>query len=550
MSKKIFRSILATAMLVLLASLAITTSFLYDNFNKTQVSRLKEELSLAAAGVEQAGDAYFAHFRSSIFRFTRISAEGAVLYDSAADSAEMENHLDREEIREALQAGAGSSARYSSTLTERTFYEATRLSDGTVLRISATQVTMGALILGMLPAICAIFLLSLMLSLVLSQRMAKSVVRPLEMLDLDHPDCNETYEELTPILSRLNRQHKQITAQLQELQQRTDEFKLITASMQEGLVLLDKRGTVLSMNAAARTLFHADDRAVGHNLLVLDRSEPMSRALDSAMAGKHNEFRAERNGGEYQFIVSPTESGGAIVGIVLLCIDMTEAAFAERNRREFTANVSHELKTPLQSILGSAELLEQGLVRPEDTARFVGNIRSEAARLVTLIGDIIRLSQLDEGAPLPTEPVDLSAVAEEALNALKTAAEKRQVSLSFVPAPEACTLAGVQRYIYEIAYNLCDNAIRYNRDGGSVTVSVKTEDGHPVLTVRDTGIGISPEHQSRIFERFYRIDKSHSRETGGTGLGLSIVKHAAACSGAAIKLDSTVGVGTTVIVVF
>ena len=548
MTKKIFRSIISVAMVVLFASLFIASSFLYDYFNKSQVSQLKEELSLVAANVDKVGTEYFDNFDSSMFRFTLVSADGSVLYDSQADASDMENHLDREEIAEALESGSGSSARYSSTLTERTFYEATRLENGNILRISVNQVTFGALILGMLPAICAIVLISVAVALALSHRMSKSIVKPLNELDLENPTENESYEELAPILTKINKQHKQIKRQMHELHRKTDEFEQITASMNEGLVLLDKKGTVLSINTAAKKLFSADETAVGSDFLNLDRSTVMSRAIEKALEGKHSEFREERNGNEYQFVINRTESDGKTVGVVILCFDVTETAFAERNRKEFTANVSHELKTPLQSIIGSAELLENGLVKPEDTKRFVGNIKNEATRLVSLINDIIRLSQLDENSEPVTESVDLYEVTNEVIEVLSVSAAKKQVELQLNGEP--CIMNGIRRYLYEIVYNLCDNAIRYNTDGGKVTVGIKKNGNNTVLSVSDTGIGIPQEHQSRIFERFYRVDKSHSKETGGTGLGLSIVKHAVQYHGGTIRLDSTVGKGTTITVTF
>ena len=548
MSKKIFRSIITVAMVVLLASLFISSTFLYDYFNKSQVSQLKEELSLVAANVEDAGPEYFDNFDSSIFRFTLVSADGEVLYDSQANATDMENHLDREEITEALENGNGSSARYSSTLTERTFYEAICLENGNVLRISVSQVTVGALILSMLPAICAIVLISIVVALMLSHKMAKSIVKPLNELDLENPAENETYEELAPILSKLNKQHKQITQQMQELCQKSDEFEQITASMNEGLVLLDNKGMVISINAAAKRLFSADEAVVGRNFLTLDRSTNMNRAIEKALDGKHSELREERNGSEYQFIINRTESDGKTVGVVILCFDITETAFAERNRKEFTANVSHELKTPLQSIIGSAELLENGLVKPEDTRRFVGNIKHAATRLVSLINDIIRLSQLDEDSEPATESVDLYDVASEVIEVLTVSAAKKQVEIHLNG--ESCVMNGIRRYLYEIIYNLCDNAIRYNKDGGKVTVDLKNKDSNIILSVSDTGIGIPAEHQSRIFERFYRVDKSHSKETGGTGLGLSIVKHAVQYHSGKLILDSEVEKGTTVTIVF
>ena len=548
MTNKIFRSIITVAMTVLAASLLLATTFLYDYFNKSQVTQLKEELSLVATNVDKVGTEYFDNFDSSVFRFTLVSANGTVLYDTQVDASEMENHLDREEITEALEGGSGSSARYSSTLTERTFYEAIRLENGNILRISVSQVTVGALILGMLPAICAIVLISIVVALVLSHKMAKSIVKPLNELDLENPAENDAYEELTPILTKINKQHKQITRQMQELRQKSDEFEQITASMNEGLVLLDKKGMILSINAAAKKLFGADDNAVGCDFLIVDRSVDMSSAIEKALDGKHSEFREERNGSEYQFVINHTETDGKTVGVVILCFDVTETAFAERNRKEFTANVSHELKTPIQSIIGSAELLENGLVKPEDTKRFVGNIKNEATRLVSLINDIIRLSQLDEDSEPLTETIDLYDVATEVIEVLTVAAAKRQVELQLNGEP--CVMNGIRRYLYEIIYNLCDNAIRYNKEGGKVMIDLKNEEGNIVLSVSDTGIGIPAEHQSRIFERFYRVDKSHSKETGGTGLGLSIVKHAVAYHGGTIKLDSMVGKGTTITVGF
>lgn len=548
MSRKIYRSIIAVAMAVILASLFITSTFLYNYFNKLQMSQLKEELSLVAANVDAVGADYFKNFDSSVFRFTLVGEDGSVLYDSQVNAADMENHLDREEIAEARKTGHGNSARYSSTLTERTFYEAIRLENGNVLRISVSQITVGALILGMFPAIVAIILISAVVALVLSNKMAKDIVKPLNELDLENPVENETYEELAPILTKLNKQHKQIAWQMQELRQKSDEFEQITASMNEGLVLLDQKGRILSINVAAKKLFGTDDTAIGRDFLTLDRSTDMSRAIEKALEGKHGEFREERNNREYQFVINRTESDGKTVGVVILCFDVTETVFAERNRKEFTANVSHELKTPLQSIIGSAELLESGLVEAEDTPKFIGNIKTEAARLVSLINDIIRLSQLDEQTELQAEAVDLYEEAKEVTEVLSAAVAKKRIHLSVIG--EACVMTGVRRYIYEIIYNLCDNAIRYNREGGKVEITVGKKNGKATFQISDTGIGIPAEHQSRIFERFYCVDKSHSKETGGTGLGLSIVKHAVSYHGGTIELHSKVGQGTTITVAF
>lgn len=548
MTKKIFRSIIVVAMTVLLASIVIATSFLYNYFNTLQISQLKEELSLVASGAKEPGTGFFENISSSVFRFTLISEDGTVLYDTEASASEMDNHLDREEIKEAFESGAGSSTRYSSTLTEKTLYEAVLLENGNVLRASVNQMTVGALILEMLPAICIIILIAVLVTFVLSNQMAKSIVKPLDELDLENPAENDSYEELSPILTKMNKQYKQIKKQKVQLRRKNDEFMQITDSMNEGLVLLDKKGLVLSINPAARKLFGLEQAPIGSDFLTVDRSTEMSRAVQKALSGKRSEFREERNGCEYQFIINYIQSDCKIIGVVILCFDVTETAFAERNRQEFTANVSHELKTPLQSIIGSAELLENGLVKPEDIQRFAGNIKNEAVRLVSLINDILRLSQLDENSEPVTESVDLYEVANEVIGVLTPSAEKKQVELHLNGEP--CVMNGIRRYLYEIIYNLCDNAIRYNVEGGKVTINLKNNGGIIVLSVSDTGIGIPKEHQSRIFERFYRVDKSHSKETGGTGLGLSIVKHAVAYHRGTLNLESAVGKGTVITITF
>ena len=548
MTKKIFKSIFIVALVVVLAGIGIATSFLYDYFNTSQVKQLKAELSLVADTVNEVGVEYFDNFNSSVFRFTVVDTDGTVLYDTQVSPGDMGNHADREEIAEAFKDGTGSSARNSSTLTERTFYEAVRLENGDVLRISVSQLTIGALILGMLPAICAIILIAAVVAGILSHTMAKKVTEPLMKLDLDNPSHNNTYEELTPILTKVHKQHKQIKDQMETLKRRSDEFEQIVSSMNEGLLLLDEHGMVLSMNVAARKIFAVKNDIVGSDFLLVDRTSKMSKAIWNALEGNHSEYTEERNGNEYQFTINSIQSNGKVLGVVILVFDISDRAFAERNRKEFTANVTHELKTPLQSIIGSAELLENGLVKPEDTGRFVGNIRKEATRLVSLINDIIRLSQLDEKHEPPTETVELVEIAKEVVEVLTASATKRNISLSIEGEP--CIIYGVRRYIYEIIYNLCDNAIRYNVDGGKVVITVGKDNGRSFVSVRDTGIGIAPEHQSRIFERFYRVDKSHSKETGGTGLGLSIVKHAVQYHSGKVTLDSEIGKGTTVKIVF
>ena len=548
MNKKIFRSILLVAGTVLLASLIIIWGCLYGYFAGVQETQLQDELGLAAILTETDGEAGLRQVDASRFRLTWIAADGTVLYDTDTDAAQLENHAERTEVQQALEAGTGESVRYSTTFLEKTMYRATRLSDGTVLRISRSRATVGVLLLGMLQPILAVLIAALVLSAIFARRLSRRIVEPLNNLDLDHPLDNDAYEELSPLLGRISRQHKQITTQLRELKRRTDEFTQITGSLREGLVLLDDRGYVLSINPAAQRLFGANASCVGQDFLVVDRSRELDAAIAQAMADGHSELRSERGGRLWQFDVSRIDTAGEKGGAALLAFDITDRELAEQSRREFTANVSHELKTPLQGIIGSVELLENGMVKPEDMPRFVGHIRAEAQRLVTLIGDIIRLSELDEGGELPTETVDLLPLAQEAAENLRAAAEAKGVTVTV--SGENAPVIGVRRLLYEIAYNLCDNAIKYNADGGSVDVRVGAENGSACLTVRDTGIGIPPEHQSRIFERFYRVDKSHSKASGGTGLGLSIVKHAVAYHHGTIALKSEVGKGTEIAVRF
>ena len=544
MTKKIFHSILLVAGAVLLASLLFIMGCLYEYFGSVEKKQLRDELELASVAVERGGEDYLSSISSERYRLTWIAPDGTVLYDTVTDAESLENHADREEVREALAGGEGESSRYSSTILQKTMYCARRLTDGSVLRISISRATAGVLLIGMVQPILIVVIVALILSAVLARRLSRRIVRPLNELDLEHPLENDAYEELSPLLGRINHQHRQIDEQMRELEQQRMEFSQITGSMREGLVLLDEKERVLSINPAACRLFDADERCVGQDFLMLDRSHDIRLAIADAMAQGHGEARAERGGRVWQFDVSRILSGTAAVGAVLLAFDITERETAEQNRREFTANVSHELKTPLQGIIGSAELLENGMVQPDDVPRFVGHIRKEAQRLVTLIGDIIRLSQLDEGDEMPRETVDLLTLSQEAADDLTAAAEQKNVTISVTG--ESTCVSGVRRLLYEVIYNLCDNGVKYNVEGGSVSVRVGTEDGKAVVSVADTGIGIAPEHRERIFERFYRVDKSHSKASGGTGLGLSIVKHAVQYHHGTVELQSEEGKGTTI----
>ena len=544
MTSKIFRSTVLVAAIVLICSLSVVMGVLYNHFTGVQVQQLKSELSLAATGTEQYGDAFLENVEADRFRVTWIDADGTVLFDTQVDQTTMENHADREEIREAFETGRGSAVRNSSTLTEQTYYEARRLQDGTVLRISTNQASAWSLMLGMLWPVILVAVLAIAISAILARRMAKNITEPLNQLDLEHPLANDTYAEISPLLRRINQQHLQIASQIRTLQRKTDEFAQITAYMQEGLVVLDKETNIRSINNAAMAIFCADETCVGSSFFTINRSNTLRQTLNNALDRGHGTATKELDGKTYRFDMSSIRSDGKLLGAVVLAVDVTEAHNAEQMRREFSANVSHELKTPLQGIIGSAELLESGMVRPEDEARFMGHIRKEAARLVHLIEDIIRLSQLDEGVELPKEQVDMLALAEEVKAILEPSAAEKQVAVQITGSGFA--VEGVRRMLHELLYNLCDNAIKYNIPGGTVTIHGERNR----LVVSDTGIGIPPEHKDRIFERFYRVDKSHSKASGGTGLGLSIVKHAAAYHKAEVTLESTLGKGTAITIQF
>ena len=548
MTKKIFRSILLTSLAVMLISLSIAFGCLYYYFGNMQEQRLDSELSLAAAAVAENGSGYLERLESGNLRLTLVNADGTVLCDTDADAAAMENHAGRKEIQEAFASGKGESSRYSSTLTEKTIYRASLLPDGTVLRISVSHATAFALIAEIAQWFALAALFAAAMSWFLAKQLSERIIMPLNQVDLEHPLENEAYEELSPLLSKIYRQHEQIDAQLLQLRQKTDEFEHITANMKGGLVLLDARGKILSINPAAAALFGAAGNSIGADFLSIERSHSMNRATAAALESGHISIREERGGRIYQIDISRIESAGTVMGLVILAFDISEQEYAERTRREFSANVSHELKTPLTSIIASADLIENNLVKPEDMPRFIGHIKKEASRLLTLIEDIIRLSQLDEGLEMPMEAVDLSATAREAVRQLEDAADSRSVQIDLHA--ESYILQGVPRLLHEIVYNLVENAIKYNTPGGTVTVSVRKTENGGELKVSDTGIGIPPEHQDRVFGRFYRVDKSHSKESGGTGLGLSIVKHAAGYFKAGIALQSEVGKGTTITVTF
>ena len=549
MTKRIFRAICLVALAVFLASVTLIMGILYDYFSRVQQDQLRIEAGLAARGVEENGKAYFDGLDTQSYRITWIGADGTVLFDSKSDADAMENHLEREEVKQAMVSGFGHSSRYSSTLMERLLYSAQRLEDGSVIRLAITQNSVLTIVLGMIQPILLVSLVAVILALVLASRVSKTVVRPLNELNLDEPLNNEGFDELSPLLRRIDSQQRQLKGQALELKQKKDEFLAVTSNMSEGLVLLNAGGMILSINNAALNILGADKSCVGEDMLTVNRSLEMQQLLEQAKNGKRSETKLRLSGREYQLDASPIISKGNTGGVALLLFDITERENAEQLRREFTANVSHELKTPLHSISGCAELMKNGLVKPEDTARFAGQIYSEAQRLIHLVEDIIHLSRLDEGAEdMQRERINLYALSDSVIDSLGNEAKENKVSLELCGGP--AYVWGVRQLVSGMVYNLCDNAIKYNRENGSVKLTVSSEGEYSVLKVSDTGIGIPPEHQSRVFERFYRVDKSHSKEVGGTGLGLSIVKHSAMVHNAKIDLQSTPGKGTSITVRF
>lgn len=549
MTKRIFRTIFAVAISIFLASSILFLAVLYDYFSEIGQNQLRMQIGLASQGVKDEGLDYLQKLNIKDYRVTWIGTDGSVLYDSLSDVDEMENHFEREEVKEALSMGYGTSSRYSSTLMQRYLYGAKRLSDGTVIRLSVAQNSLLILTLGMLQPTIVIFVIAIILSAVLASRLSKKIVRPLNELNLDQPLDNDGYDELSPLLRRIDAQQKEIRQQSAELKQKQNEFDVMTSSMSESIILLNKKGTILSINKAAAKLLGTDRSCIGEDIMEINRSLELVGLLNKARAGTHSELITELGNERYQMIASPVISNDIVSGIVLLIFDVTEKEKAEQLRREFTANVSHELKTPLHTISGSAELLANDMVKPEDIPAFSKRIYSEAQRMIRLVEDIMRLSHLDEGAVnMKWETVNLYAAAEETIKALSDKAENMGIKLEL--SGEAVRISGIHQLIQEIIYNICDNAIKYNRRGGSVSVTIKEVDQYAAVTVSDTGIGIPTEHQERIFERFYRVDKSHSKEIGGTGLGLSIVKHAARLHNAEIELHSVVDEGTEITIKF
>ncbi|MEZ3508703.1 MAG: PAS domain-containing protein [Lachnospiraceae bacterium] len=547
MTKRIFRSICLVALTVFLASVILIMGVLYEYFSSVGQEQLRMQTNLAAQGVTHEGIAYFQDLKVTNYRITWIDRDGNVLYDSMSDTAQMENHLEREEVRQAIGEGYGESRRYSATLLERSFYSAQRLADGTILRLSLSQMSVLTLLVGMAQSICIIFAIALILSIVLAVRISKRIVKPLNQIDLDDPLTNDGYDELSPLLRRIDSQQRQLRCQKEELIQKENELNTIIGSMNEGMILLNQKGRIITVNAAARKLLGLDVTCIGEDLTLLCENSALKEILSEALQGRQAERILPLQEGHYQVDAGAIISQNKVRGAALFLFNVTEKEKTEQIRREFTANVSHELKTPLHSISGYAELLKNDMVREKDRVPFAEKIYDEAQRMIRLVEDIISLSHLDEGAQEEKrENIDLYGLAESVIQALEPQAEAAGVILELCGIP--VILNGIPQLLYSMVYNLCDNAIKYNRENGKVTVSVGREGNTVRLAVTDTGIGIAPEHQERIFERFYRVDKSHSKAAGGTGLGLSIVKHAARIHHAKIEVNSTAGVGTMILV--
>ena len=550
MTKRIFRAIFAVALTVLLATLTFIMGAVNSHFTNIQFAQLRVETALASHAVTNEGVSYFDKLDDTMdCRITWIDADGTVLYDNRSDSDVMENHLAREEVRNALNQGYGQSSRYSDTLMERYIYAAERLPDGTVLRLSMSQSSVLNLTLGMSGSIALVIVVTIILSYFLARRLSRNVVKPLNELDLDAPLSNLEYEEITPLLRRLDSQQNQLRVQSGELKQKQKEFNTVTRSLSEGLVLMNSSGTILSINPAAAKLLEVTPNCLGADFSVANRNEAIAALVEQALTGQKGELTVSLSAGKFLAAASPVRSEGIVFGVVLLLFDVTQKHQAEMLRREFTANVSHELKTPLHAISGYAELMKSGLVPQADMAMFSEKIYSETQRLIRLVEDTLRLSRLDEGAAdMQWASIDLYDAARSAMQELSAPAELSGVSLRLEGG--SAVINGIPQLVSGILLNLTDNAVKYNVDGGSVTVRVEDRAEDVVLTVSDTGIGIPEDQQERVFERFYRVDKSHSKEVGGTGLGLSIVKHAALILGAKLEMESKVGKGTIVTVQF
>ncbi|MHB1315977.1 MAG: sensor histidine kinase [Christensenellales bacterium] len=552
MTRKIFRNILLVSLAALILAGGLMMTVVFNFFNDQIHKELKQSAEYIAKGFAQSPDAknYFSSVATFKTRITWIDKDGTVLYDNIADAATMENHKDRPEVAQALIDGVGQSDRYSNTLSEITLYYTLRLDDGTVLRLSQTQQTVWGLFTRMIPALFVIVAGTVLFCAFIARKLAKRIISPINQMNLEEPEKNEVYSELSPLLVRMAEQNNRISVQLQQITKQQQELSAIAHNMREGLIVLNRKSKILSVNESALKLLGiASKDYAGKYVMELNRSFALQKAVEEAQSGMASERIMELGSRSYQILANPVREQENVAGVIVLLLDVTERQEAENMRREFSANVSHELKTPLTSISGYAEIMKNGVARSEDMSEFASRIYDEANRLINLVDDIIKLSWLDEGDQnVIRESVKLLSLAQEVCGRLDSLAESKHVSLSVEG--EEVEILGVKQILEEMIFNLCENAIKYNRENGRVVVTVKTEKGQPVLSVSDTGIGIPLAHQTKVFERFYRVDKSHSKETGGTGLGLSIVKHAAQFHNAKVSLTSMENEGTRVDIKF
>lgn len=546
MTKKIFRTTLSASLGIVLVTILMIMGFLYNYFNRIQREQLRTQTALASQGISFEGKDYFENLKTSNVRITWVDNKGQVLYDTQSDAKHMKNHANRQEIKEAIKSGYGESTRWSATLTEKSIYAAQRLNNGTIVRLSVAQQTIFYLLLGMISPLAIIILLAIILSVLIARYIAKKVSEPLNNIDLDHPLSNDSYEEITPLLRRLDSHQSKIQHQKLLLQKRQKEFDTIISKIKEGMILLDDQARIVSINAEALKLFQINDDWHGRFMMEVSRDLTLKDLIDQGLKGKKKEANIDIENNHYRVLVRPTTDNNRVTGLVVLLFDVTDQLQMEQLQREFTANVSHELKTPLHVISGYSELLANQMVPNEEVPQFAAKIHKESERLVKLVEDIINLSHLDEQEKLPQETVNLYDLTQKVLEGLQAKADKKHIQINFNG--EEAILRGNPVLLNSLVYNLCDNALTYNHEKGQVNVTLKNSPDTITLEVSDTGLGIAEKDKKRIFERFYRVDKSRSKIVGGTGLGLSIVKSALDFHNGSIKVDSHLGQGTTMTV--
>lgn len=543
MTKRILKSILVVSVAVLVMSTTLTMGILYRYFGKQIGKELRREAAYLAIAVEKEGMEAFESLPPEAERVTYIAEDGSVLFDSEADEDSMENHGQREEIKEASEKGFGTAVRTSDTLSKKTLYYALRLKDNSILRVSSEQYNVPGIVGGMIQPVLIMLVIMAVLSYMIASRLSRNIVNPINALDLEHPEENQIYDEIAPLLTKINRQQKSLQKEISDAKRQQEEFSMITENMEEGFVVIDSHTEILSNNSSALNLLGAEPEKGRRSVLALNRSEDFQNAVERVLAGQHVLSNMDLAGTSCQVTANPVYHENQVTGAVLLIQDVTERMRGEQMRREFTANVSHELKTPLTSISGFAEIIQDGYVKPEDTKKFAGRIFKEAQRLITLVNDVIKISQLDEGKiQFEKETVDLYEETREIFKHLEPKAEEAGVHMYLYGSH--IKVNTVKTILEEILTNLCDNGVKYNKPGGSLTVTLSQDGEATQVVVEDTGIGIAQEDKNRIFERFYRVDKSHSKAIGGTGLGLSIVKHGSLFLGAKMKVESSLGEGS------